>query len=336
MRRRRASILVALLAGISVAATGGARTAAVAPTQSGGDWTLFGRTADQNRHSPLTQITPANIGELGRVIKLDLRTIDPAIRRGQQSYPLAIGGVLYVTTNDNNVLAIDGRSGRVIWRYAPDNRAVFANFGIVANRGVAFCDGRLFLLTLDMHIVMLDRRTGRQLRRVPIESGVAGASINYGYSETSAPVCAQGRLVLGAAGSEFGVRGFVMAFKTSNLAPAWANPFWTIPPDLHGWRRPSRLIGGGVVWTPTTIDISTNTLYFGTGSATPLYWPQLRPGRNARTNSLVAVDLLSGRLKWWQQQLNGNQWAYDTAQPPLVYTARVGGKSRRIVSVATM
>ena len=207
-------MLVALLAGISAVASGGARTAAVAPTQSNGDWTVFGRTSEQNRHSPLTQITPSNVGDLGRIFKLDLRTIDPAIRRGQQSYPLAIGGVLYVTTNDNNVFAIDGTSGRVCWRYAPSNRAVFANFGIVANRGVAYCDGRLFLLTLDMHIVMLDPRTGRLLKRVPIESGVPGASINYGYSETSAPVCANGRLVLGAAGSEFGVRGFVMAFRT--------------------------------------------------------------------------------------------------------------------------
>ena len=69
------------------------------------------------------------------------------------------------------------------------------------------------------------------------------------------------------------------------------------------------------MWTPTTVDTTTNTLYFGTGSATPLYYPGIRPGANPRTNSLVAVDLGTGRMKWWQQQLAHNEWAYDTAQP---------------------
>jgi alcohol dehydrogenase (cytochrome c) len=268
--RRVLPVLAATLV-VAVATAGDGRRVAAAQI-SPGDWTGFGRTADQNRHSPLAQITPANVGDLGRVFKVDFRQIDPTILRGQQSYPLAIGGRLFVTTNDNNVFALDATDGRVIWRYTPPNRAVFANFGIRANRGVAACDGKLFLLTLDMHIVSLDQRTGRLIQRIPIAGAVPGAGINYGYSETSAPMCANGRLVLGAAGSEYGVRGFVMAY-TYGLKPAWANPFWTIPPDLHGWRRPSRLVGGGVVWTPTTIDASTNTLYFGTGSATPLYWP---------------------------------------------------------------
>ncbi len=332
--RRVLPVLAATVVVLAVATAGDGRRLAAAQIPPG-DWTVFGRTADQNRHSPLTQITPANVGDVGRVFKIDFRAIDPTILRGQQSYPLALGGRLFVTTNDNSVFAVDATDGKVIWRYTPPNRAVFANFGIRANRGLAACDGKLFMLTLDMHIVSLDQGTGRLLQRVPIAGAVPGAGINYGYSETSAPMCANGRLVLGAAGSEYGVRGFVMAY-TYALKPAWANPFWTIPPDLHSWRRASRLVGGGVVWTPTTIDASTNTLYFGTGSATPLYWPQLRPGRNPRTNSLIAVDLRTGQLKWWQQQISGNQWAYDTSQPPLVYDARVGGNTRRIVSVATM
>ena len=121
-----------------------------------------------------------------------------------------------------------------------------------------------------------------------------GASSNYGYSETSAPICANHRLVVGAAGSEYGVRGFVMAYHT-DLTPAWPNPFWTIPPEGTSWRRFARLAGGGVVWTPTSIDTSTNTLYFGTGSATPLYYPAFRPGPNPRTDSLIAVNLATGR-----------------------------------------
>ena len=134
-------------------------------------------------------------------------------------------------------------------------------------------------------------------------------------------------LIVGAAGSEYGVRGFVMAYHT-DLTPAWPNPFWTIPPAGTEWRRHGTLVGGGVVWTPTTVDTTTNTLYFGTGSATPLYFPSIRPGSNPRADSLIAVNLATGRMKWWQQQMAHNEWSYDTAQPPLVYNAKVGGKTR--------
>jgi PQQ-dependent dehydrogenase (methanol/ethanol family) len=299
------------------------------------DWRGFGNTPDGIRHSPLKQITKSNVDQLGRVFTVDFRRIDPSIRRGQQSFPVIADGTLYVTTNNDNVFALDATNGDVKWRWRPDNEAVFANFGIVANRGVALCDGHVFLLTLDMTIVSLNARTGRLERRVPIARAVPGASSDYGYSETSAPICANHRVILGAAGSEYGVRGFVMAY-TTNLEPAWSTPFWTIPPAGTSWRRLGTLVGGGVVWTPTTVDPTTNTLYFGTGSATPLYFPGIRPGSNPRANSLIAVDLRTGRMKWWQQQLAHNEWAYDTAQPPLVYTGRVGGERRRIVSVGTM
>jgi len=298
-------------------------------------WGGFGNTPDENRHSPLTEIGTGNVAQLGRLFTVDFRQIDPTVRRGEQSYPVEAGGTLYLTTNDDNVWALDATTGKVKWRWTPDDVAVFRNFGIVANRGVALCDGHVFVLTLDMTIASLDPATGQLQRRVPIAKAVTGASSNYGYSETSAPICANHRLIVGAAGSEYGVRGFVMAYHT-DLTPAWPNPFWTIPPAGTSWRKNGTLVGGGVVWTPTTVDPSTNTLYFGTGSATPLYFPQIRPGSNPRADSLIAVDLGTGRMKWWQQQMAHNEWSYDTAQPPLVYTAKVGGKRERIVSVATM
>src|SRR5689334_8788803 len=298
-------------------------------------WGGFGNTPDELRHSPLTEITPDNVSQLGRLYTVDFHAIDATVRRGEQSFPVEANGTLYVTTNDDNVWALDATTGKVKWRWQPDNGGVYKNFGIVANRGVALCDGKLFILTLDMTIVSLDPATGTLVKRVGIAQAVPGASSNYGYSETSAPICANHRLIVGAAGSEYGVRGFVMAYHT-DLTPAWANPFWTIPPAGTEWRRFSTLAGGGVVWTPTTVDPTTNTLYFGTGSATPLYFAAIRPGSNPRADSLIAVDLATGRMKWWQQQMAHNEWSYDTAQPPLVYTAKVGGKKRRIVSVATM
>jgi alcohol dehydrogenase (cytochrome c) len=333
MSRARASwpLLIAL-------ATGVALFLAAAGSSAEGDvgWGGWGNTPDNMRYSSLTQITKDNIDQLGRTYTLNFRSIDPNARLGQQSYPVVIGERMYVTTNESQVWALDATSGKLIWRWTPNNVAVFNKAGIVANRGVAVCDGKVFVLTIDMTIVMLNQNTGDLIKRVPISSAVPGAATRYGYSETSAPICAKHRLITGAAGSEYGVRGFVMAFRTGDLSPAWANPVWSIPPSGTGWRKLSRIVGGGVTWTPVTIDTSTNTVYYGTGSATPLYFPQLRPGSAPRTDSLVAVDLRTGKLKWWQQQMAHNEWSYDTAQPPLVYNAKVGGKKRRVVSVATM
>ncbi len=335
MRFRRhvvfAALILAVLVSVTASVASSSRTSAI----PAGDWQAFGRTPDNSRLSPLTQITPANVSQLERVYNIDFQKIDPDIRRGQQSYPLAIGGRLYVTTNDDNVFALDGATGKVIWQYKPPNSGIFKNFGIVANRGLAYCDGRLFISQLDMKLVALRPSDGKVLGVTALGNDVTNANSNYGYSETSAPICANHRVIIGAAGSEYGIRGFVMAY-TTDLKPAWPSAFWTVPPDFQSWRRASRIVGGGAVWTPTTVDTTTNTLYLGTGSATPLYFPGLRPGANPRTDSLIAVDLTSGRMKWWQQLLSGNQWAYDVSQPPLVYTGKVGGKTHRVVSVATM
>jgi outer membrane protein assembly factor BamB len=324
--------LMALLAGSMLVLVGGASGAA----QPSGDWTGFGRTTDNMRHSPLVQITKANVGQLGKAYSIDFKALDADTRRGEQSYPLAVGGTLYVTTNDAQVFALEGATGKVLWHYKPANGGLFKNFGIVANRGLAYCDGALFLLTLDMHLNKLSPANGALLGRVAIGASVPGAGSNFGYSETSAPICANHRVIAGAAGSEYGVRGYVMAWNTKDLRPAWPNPVWTIPPAQQSWRSASRIVGGGAVWTPVTVDGATNTLFFGTGSATPLYFPSIRPGTNPRTDSLIAVDLQTGQIKWWRQLIAGNQWSYDVAQPPLVYDGKVGGHRRHVVSVATM
>jgi len=273
---------------------------------------------------------------MGRAFTFDLNRVVPGIKKGMQNYPIVVDGTMYVTSNDSQVFAVNAANGDLLWRYAPDNVATYRNGGIIVNRGVAVCDGKVFELTTDMTIVALDPKTGQQLARVPISHAVKDAKSSYGYSESSAPVCANHKLIFGAAGSEYGVRGFVMAYRTSDLAPAWANPFWTIPPNSTEWRKAARLVGGCTVWTPSTVDLSTHTLYFGTAAASPAYYPSLRPGADPRCSSLVAVDLSTGKLKWWQQLVTGNQWSYDAAQPPLVYTTKISGKDRRVVSQATM
>src|SRR5262249_32804790 len=245
----RRAIPRALAAAVAVAVAGVLLTSAAARNSASLNvgWCGFGNTPDENRHSPLTDITPQNVSQLARVYTVDFHAIDAITRRGEQSYPVEANGTLYVSTNDDNVWAIDALTGKVKWRWTPNDVAVFRNFGIVANRGVALCDGHVFVLTLDMTIASLNPSTGELERRVPIAKAVPGASSNYGYSETSAPICANHRVIIGAAGSEYGVRGFVMAYHT-DLTPAWPNPFWTIPPAGTEWRKSGTLIGGGVVW----------------------------------------------------------------------------------------
>ena len=169
-----------------------------------------------------------------------------------------------------------------------------------------------------------ERRAGR--RRARDQPGrperVGRLRLLARRARRSAPTASS---IFGAAGSERGNRGFVMAY-TTDLKPAWPTPFWTIPPDLQSWRRASRIVGGGPVWTPVTVDATTNTVYFGTGSGTPVLLPgACAPGNNPRTGSLIAVDLATGKLKWWQQLIERDQWEYDVAQPPLVYNGAVGG-----------
>jgi glucose dehydrogenase len=190
------------------------------------------------------------------------------------------------------------------------------------------------VLTLDMRLVSLDARTGHLVKEVAIADAVPGAKVEFGYSETQAPICYRNIVLFGASGSDFGVRGFVMAYN-ADLTPAWSNPYWIIPPEGEGWRRSGRFVGGGTNWNPVTIDPATNTVFATTSNPSPIFFKQARPGPNPRTDSVVALDLSTGRQKWWQQQIAGDEWGYSTTQPALLYDLKLGGVRRRVVSVGT-
>jgi alcohol dehydrogenase (cytochrome c) len=345
-------ILIALLAtGVLSKHTGGseATTPTTAPTittsTSGGqaetasgfgpgDWATYGGTFDEIRHSPLTQIDTSNVDTLERVATIDFRRIDPSIPKGQQSFPIVINGIIYVTTSNDHVFAINGGSGKEIWEFTPTNTGVFADYGVNANRGVAYCDGNLYLLTLDMRIDAIDASTGKLVNEVPISAAVPGALAQYSYSETQAPICYKNTLIIGASGSDYGVRGFVMAYHT-DLTAAWSSPYWIVPPDDEEWRSAGNYTGGGTNWNPVTIDSTDNILYATTSNPSPIFDPQIRPGPDPRTDSIVALDLSTGRQVWWQQQIPGDQWGYSTSQPVLLYNVKIGGHKERVVSVAT-
>ena len=230
-----------------------------------------------------------------------------------------------MTTNDDNVFAIDGATGKVIWHYKPPNSGVFKNFGIVANRGVALLR-RQALPAHARHAARraaTARRAGARARHDRARR--PGAASNYGYSETSAPICANHRADLRRRRlrvrdprlrdgvhdrPDAGLAEPVLddPARAAELARARAASSAAAPLDAH--RRSTR---------------RRTRVFFGTGSATPLYFPSLRPGANPRTDSLIAVDLKTGQMKWWQQLISGNQWAYDV----VAAAARLRRQGRR-------
>jgi alcohol dehydrogenase (cytochrome c) len=300
-----------------------------------GDWGTFGGTYDQTRHSPLTEIGPDNVDRLGREFSVDFIQLDETIPPQNQTYPIVVDGVIYATTSFNHIFAIDGRTGDVLWDFTPPDIAHFSNFGLSPNRGVAYCEGRLFMLTLDMRIVSVDAETGKLMKQVDISDAVEGAKPQLGYFNTAAPICYKGLLFVGTSGSDYGVRGFVMAYRAEDLSPAWANPYWTIPPEGQDWRAAGRFHGGGSVASAVTVDPETDIVYVPVGVPSPVFFAKLRPGPNPKTNSLVALDAFTGEELWWRQQLAEDEWNYDTFASPLVFDADVGGEARRVVTVAT-
>ena len=294
MRFRRHVVFAALILAVLVSVTASVASSSQTSAIPAGDWQAFGRTPDNSRLSPLTQITPANVSQLERVYNIDFQKIDPDVRRGQQSYPLAIGGRLYVTTNDDNVFALDGATGKVIWQYKPPNSGIFKNFGIVANRGLAYCDGRLFISQLDMKLVALRPSDGKVLGVTALGNDVPNANSNYGYSETSAPICAnhradhrRGRLRV----RDPRFRDGLHDRPEAGLAERRSGP--SRPTSSPGGaRRASSAAARSGRRPPSTRRRTRST------SA-----PARRrrstsrgcgPGANPRTDSLIAVDLTSG------------------------------------------
>jgi sulfocyanin len=304
------------------------------PKVRAGDWGTFGYDPAQTRHVDADAITPKNVSKLGMAWQADLTKAQEHLPAGQQSSPLVIDGTMYVTTSFDHAFSIDAKTGKVGWHFVPKDIGVFKNFGVTANRGLAYCDGSLFELTLDMRIERIALKTGKLEDEVHISKAVPDAKAEFGYYESSAPVCYDGKLYVGSSGGDNGVRGFVMAYDPSDLSPAWDNPFWTVPPEGQGWRAHGRFHGGGSVWTPPTVDTENNHLLISIANPSPDFFPQLRPGNNEHTNSVAALDLDSGKLDWVQQQLAPDSWDYDTGQAPMVYDATVGGHKQRLVSVA--
>ncbi|MHA6485202.1 outer membrane protein assembly factor BamB family protein [Paenibacillus sp. strain BS8-2] len=310
-----------------------------APTAEGGqgksfeNWGSYGFTLANTRHVPYKEITADNINDLGVVWSADLKTLDPDVKNGNQSYPVVVDGVIFITTAGNQVFALDAVTGKTIWHWKPsaEQAATFSKAGIIANRGVAVGDGKVFMLAVDNSLISLDQKTGELVKMIKLSDYIEGVSLENGYYETTAPQYYKGNIYFGNSGGDNGTRGFVAAFKASDLTPAWDSPFWTVPPKGQDWLANSSFQGGGAVWNPVAIDEDTDIMYFATGNPAPDFYGAGRPGDNPNTDSVVAVNAMSGELIWAKQEVSHDTWDYDAAASPMIINATVKGEEKKLV-----
>jgi quinohemoprotein ethanol dehydrogenase len=304
-----------------------------------GQWLSVGRTYDEQRFSPLSQINTDTVSKLGLAWFADFDT-----NRGQEATPLFIDGVLYVSTAWSKVKAYDARSGRLLWAYDPKVPGEFAGRGCcdVVNRGLAAWNGKIYLGSYDGRLIALDAKSGKVVWET--------LTVDHSkpYTITGAPRVVKGRVLIGNGGAEFGVRGYVSAYDSETGKLVWR--FYTVPGDpAKGFEAPVLKKaaktwhgewwvagGGGTVWDAMAYDPSLNLLYIGVGNGSPWNQAYRSPGGgdNLFLASIVALNPDTGSYVWHYQTTPGETWDYTATQPIMVADLKIAGKTRRVVMQA--
>ncbi len=304
-----------------------------------GNWLTYGRNYAEDRYSALTQINKESVGDLGLAWTIDLGS-----KRGIQATPLVVDGIMFLTGPWSVVYAVDARKGQLIWTFDPEVPRELAPIfccGVV-NRGPALYKGNIFIGTLDGRLVSIDAADGSlnwETRTVP-EGG--------NYSITGAPRIANGKVLIGNAGAEMNVRGYVSAYGAETGELSWR--FYTVPgdpkkphehPDLAAaaetwtgewWKQG----GGGTAWDTIVFDPELNLVYIGVGNGS--HWNrEIRSpggGDNLYLSSIVAVHADSGEYVWHYQTTPGESWDYTATQPIILADLEVDGETRKVLMQA--
>lgn len=284
------------------------------------NWLTNGGSYDGHRFSPLDQINPRNAGSL--MAKWVYQTGAPSDgSNGRfESSPLVVDGILYSTAQDGRVFALDARTGRPLWKYErPSPKDIRPCCGRV-NRGLAILGDKVFFGTLDAHVIALDAKTGH------LVWDVTSADYKQGYSFTVAPLIVKNLVVISPAGGEYGIRGFVEAYDAGTGQRKWR--FYTVPvrgePGVETWEGESWKTGGAPAWVTGTYDPPTNTIFWTTGNPSPSNRGVGRAGDNLFSNSLLALDADSGKLKWHFQFTKHDTHDWDAIEVPMIVDQ--GGK----------
>ena len=288
-----------------------------------GNWLTYSGNYAGQRYSPLAELTPANVAELKPAWVFQSREAGK-----METSPIVIDGILYITEKPYIVTAIDGRTGRPLWTYRRNAVPEVPTCCGSVNRGLAVLGDTLYFGTLDAHLVALDINTGKERWDITV------ADYTKGYSITAAPLAVKDKIIVGIAGGEFGIRGFLDAYDAKTGQLAWR--FWTVPapgePGHETWGAgDSWQHGGGPTWVTGTYDPELNTLYWGTGNPGPDYNGDNRPGDNLYTDCLLALDPDTGKLRWYFQYTPHDLHDWDSNQVPVLADAVVNGRPRKLV-----
>ncbi|MCH8295691.1 PQQ-dependent dehydrogenase, methanol/ethanol family [Candidatus Poribacteria bacterium] len=282
------------------------------------NWLMYGRDYRSWRYSPLEQINTQNVKKL--VPKWAFQTGVPYDKF--ECTPLVVNGVMYITTPNSHIFAVDARTGEEIWRYdypLPDDMAICCG---MVNRGAAIKDDKVFWVTLDAHLLALDAKTGTVLW-----DRVVGDHTNA-ESLTVAPLVVKDKVIVGMSGAEYGIRGSIDAFYADTGEQAWR--FYTVPtkdePGGDTWEGDSWLTGGGSAWVTGSYDPELNLVYWGTGNPAPDWNGDVRKGDNLYTDCIVALDADTGKLAWYFQATPHDVWDWDGVSEPVLIDMDVDGK----------
>jgi alcohol dehydrogenase (cytochrome c) len=287
------------------------------------EWLTYSGSLDGRRYTPLSEITPSNVSQLRVRWVRQFDSTETAV----ESTPLVVNGVIFITEPPSNVIAFDARSGKSMWRY---ERRIPADVALCCgrvNRGLAVIGHVLFLGSLDGYLIALDANTGTVLW----ETEVARASDRY--SMTGAPLVVGRSVVVGVAGGEFGIRGFLAAYDAETGQQQWK--FATIPgpgePGHETWKNDAWRTGGGATWVTGVYDASLDLLYWGVGNPGPDFLGDVRPGDNLFTNSVIALHASSGTLAWHFQFTPHDEHDWDSNQTPILAELPIDGVRRKVI-----
>jgi quinohemoprotein ethanol dehydrogenase len=304
------------------------------------NWITYGRTYSEQRFSPLRQINDSTVPRLGLVWSQELPT-----SRGLEATPIVLDGVIYTTSSWSMVYAFEAKTGKQLWTYDPkvDRTRARTVCCDVVNRGLALYRGKLFLGTLDGRLIAIDAVTGTPVwQTLTIDPAQP-------YAITGAPRIAKGRVLIGNAGAEFGVRGYVSAYDAETGKLAWRT--YTVPGDpskgfeskaleaaAKTWNGKYWIAGGGgTTWDPIVYDPELDLVYFGTGNGTAWDRDLRSPGGgdNLYLASILAVRAETGEQVWYYQVTPGENWDFDATQPLMQADLTIGGRPRKVLMQAS-
>lgn len=293
-----------------------------------GEWLMYGKDYRNWRYSPLSKITPANVSQLKPVWAMSTG----GQFGGLEATPLFRDGVLYFSADYGRVFAVDARTGNIIWRYEPEYDAAFNAVLCCGpiHRGVALTDDLVISARLDARLIAFNRADGKVVWDTKIDEWKNGVTTN------SAPLVVKDHVIIGVSGGEYGVRGYLNSYNAKTGKLEWQT--YTIPapgePGSETWPKDdSWKTGGGPTWLTGSYDKDTNTLYWGTGNPGP-WTSDTRPGDNLWTNSMLALDPDTGKMKCGYQYTPNDGWDYDGMSTPILIDTKIDGKDRKTAMVS--